>query len=797
MEKVAKDLLNLTQQYRDVIYALLKRHFQKGRPFLLKSDLESIFTEYCNEHPELNLQSSILAEWSYTGQEAALHEPWAYFALRPQIGQWQYIRIHAEELIPENITVDEYLAFKDFIVRPDLSQHDTLIIDFAPFNLNIPKMTEPHSIGQGVSFLNRRLAGEIFQDLVTGDMELVHFLHMHKIDGKEVMLSRRFSSIAESRQALRQARRILQNCPPHATWEAFGDALEKLGFAPGWGKTAERCLDTITLFMDILEAPDSSTLEEFLSRIPMITKLLILSPHGYFGQANVLGLPDTGGQVVYILDQVRALEQEMLRHLDEGIDITPKIIICTRLIPDARGTTCNQRLEKVLGCNHTHILRVPFHHANGEIIQEWVSRFAIWPYLHRFAEDVEREVTLELGGRPDLIIGNYSDGNLVATLLAQRLGVTQCNIAHALEKTKYLLSDLYWADMDHQYHFSAQYTADLIAMNSADFIITSTFQEIAGTPDVIGQYESYQSFTMPGLCRVRNGVELFDPKFNIVSPGADDRTYFPYTSEKRFTALIPEVEALIFGGEDPHARGVLKEPEKPLVFSLARLDRIKNLTGLVEWYAKNDKLRQLANLLIVGGFIDPQQSGDHEEQQQIEKMHELFSQYGLEQQVRWLGMRLDKPVAGEMYRVVADHQGVFVQPALFEAFGLTLIEAMASGLPTFATCYGGPREIIEHGRSGFHIDPNQGEQAAQMIADFIERYLKDTKEWNHISEGALARVAARYTWKRYAQRLLTLSRVYGFWKYVSNLEREELKRYLHMFYQLQFRPLSKWVTGES
>jgi len=259
--------------------------------------------------------------------------------------------------------------------------------------------------------------------------------------------------------------------------------------------------------------------------------------------------------------------------------------------------------------------------------------------------------------------------------------------------------------------------------------------------------------------------------------------------------LIPEVEELIFGGEHPNARGVLQDANKPLVFSLARLDRIKNLTGLVEWYAKNDKLRQLANLLIVGGFIDPQESADHEEQAQIRKMHELFDQYQLDGQVRWLGMRLDKPVAGEMYRVVADHKGVFVQPALFEAFGLTLIEAMASGLPTFATCYGGPREIIEHGRSGFHIDPNQGEQAAQMIADFIESYLKDPKVWERISGGALDRVAARYTWKRYAQRLLTLSRVYGFWKYVSNLEREELKRYLHMFYQLQFRPLANRVLG--
>jgi hypothetical protein len=28
---------------------------------------------------------------------------------------------------------------------------------------------------------------------------------------------------------------------------------------------------------------------------------LIVSPHGYFGQANVLGLPDTGGQLLIVL----------------------------------------------------------------------------------------------------------------------------------------------------------------------------------------------------------------------------------------------------------------------------------------------------------------------------------------------------------------------------------------------------------------------------------------------------------------------------------------------------------------
>ncbi len=56
--------------------------------------------------------------------------------------------------------------------------------------------------------------------------------------------------------------------------------------------------------------------------------------------------------------------------------------------------------------------------------------------------------------------------------------------------------------LDEDYHFAAQFTADVIAMNHSDFIITSTFQEIAGTQHTVGQYEDHQSFTMPGLYRI-------------------------------------------------------------------------------------------------------------------------------------------------------------------------------------------------------------------------------------------------------------------------------------------------------
>ena len=134
--------------------------------------------------------------------------------------------------------------------------------------------------------------------------------------------------------------------------------------------------------------------------------------------------------------------------------------------------------------------------------------FDVWPYLETFAEDVSNEIAAELQGVPDLIIGNYSDGNLVASLLSYKLGITQCNIAHALEKTKYPESDIYWRKFEDKYHFSSQFTADLIAMNNADSIITSTYQEIVGSKNHVGQHESHTTFTLPRLHRVVHGIDF-------------------------------------------------------------------------------------------------------------------------------------------------------------------------------------------------------------------------------------------------------------------------------------------------
>lgn len=777
---------------RNEVLALLSRLEGKGKGILQHHQLIAEF-EALPEDNRKKLAEGAVFEILRSSQEAIILPPWVALAVRPRPGVWEYIRVNVHALVVEELRESEYLHFKEELVDGSLNGNFVLELDFEPFNASFPRPTLSKSIGNGVEFLNRHLSAKLFHDKESLH-PLLEFLRVHCHKGKNMMLNDRIQNLNSLQHVLRKAEEYLFTLPPETPYAELEHRFQEIGLERGWGDTAERVLEMIQLLLDLLEAPDPCTLEKFLGRIPMVFNVVILTPHGYFAQDNVLGYPDTGGQVVYILDQVRALETEMLQRIkQQGLNITPRILIITRLLPDAVGTTCGQRMEKVYGTEYSDILRVPFRTEKG-IVRQWISRFEVWPYLETFTEDVAIDIAKELQGKPDLIIGNYSDGNIVASLLAHKLGVTQCTIAHALEKTKYPDSDIYWKKLEDKYHFSCQFTADLIAMNHTDFIITSTYQEIAGSKDTVGQYESHTAFTLPGLYRVVHGIDVFDPKFNIVSPGADMSIYFPYTEESnRLKSFHPEIEELLYSAvENEEHLCVLSDRSKPILFTMARLDRVKNLSGLVEWYGKNAKLRELVNLVVVGGDRR-KESKDNEEKAEMKKMFELIEKYKLNGQFRWISSQMNRVRNGELYRYICDTKGAFVQPALYEAFGLTVVEAMTCGLPTFATCNGGPAEIIVNGKSGFHIDPYHGDQAAEILVDFFEKCKEDPSHWDNISQGGLQRIQEKYTWQIYSQRLLTLTGVYGFWKHVSNLDRRESRRYLEMFYALKYRKLAESV----
>lgn len=756
------------------------------RPYV-KGDLVELYNKYQKEN---SIQNETLDEIVNHLQEAFTLDHKVFIDVREKIGETKFYIVLLEEVLIEEISVVEYLITKEEFVNPQ-SQKNILNLDFKPFYDRQPLVRDPKNIGQGFEFLNRFLSSKMFNNIDKWRQLIFDFIKKHQVNGEQLILNDRVIDPEHLIDNLRRALKKLSEYENETEYEIVKHLLQNYGIEKGVGADVKEIKHTLNLLGDLLNSPDHITLKEFITRIPMIFRIAVVSPHGYFAQEGVLGMPDTGGQVVYILDQVKALEKSLGETVKKaGLNVQPKIIILTRLLPNAGNTTCNKRLEKIRNTKNVWILRVPFREHNLQVTEKWISRFQIWPYLEGFAEDSFFALKAEFGDRPDLVIGNYSDGNLVSYLLSKSFGVTQCCIAHALEKSKYLFSDLYWNDLDPHYNFSIQFTADLIAMNSSDFQITSTFQEIAGTDDSVGQYESHKHFTLPGLYRVENGIDLSHTKFNILSPGVNEKIYFPFfKKEKRIDHVTHSLSQLLFENkEDDEVVGTLKDTSLTPVFSMARLDSTKNLTSLVRWFGKSKELQEQANLIIVAGNVDVSKSSDKEEIEEIHKMYNYIDEYKLNDKIRWIGKLFRKDEAGEVYRLIADKKGVFIQPGLFEGFGLTVIEAMNSGLPVIATKYGGPLEIIQNNINGYHIDPVNDEESIKVILEFVQKINKDERHWDKISQNSIKRVQEAYTWKLYADKLLSLAKIYGFWKFSTDMDNKDMDAYLDIIYHLLYKP---------
>jgi sucrose synthase len=787
-------LEEILQKYKKQFFSYLKKVCANEKKLLVKGELLEIFFQVRRKNSNSATIEKIEQAVNKFTESVCLNCS-VFIETRGTIGKSEYYVFDVNELTSKKISAVDYLKAKERYRYP-LLENDLLTLNFRTFYDKFPSIRESKSIGRGVEYLNRYLSSTMFTQPQKLGKAMYDFLFVHKHNSEQLIVNERIDGFEKLDVAMDKAIALLKKMDEDVDYGVVKKDLRDLGFETGLGNTTGEILNNLNHLDSLLASPDHIALKEFMSKIPMIFNILIVSPHGYFGQKGVLGKPDTGGQVVYILDQVKALEKEMISSLKKaGIKASPKIIILSRLIPNAEDTTCNQRLEKVDNTKNVWILRVPFRSLHEENTDNWISRFEVWPYLEHFAEDSYKELLKEFGTRPDLVIGNYSDGNLVATILAKKFGVTQCNVAHALEKSKYLYSALYWAEMEEQYHFSTQFTADLLSMNAADFIITSTYQEIAGREDSIGQYESYVNFTMPGLYRVAGGINIFHPKFNILPPGVNTEIFFPYSEkDRRDKEVSKDIHTRIYNGNSSIAGiGKLKNEDLPIIFSMARLDKIKNLTSLVKWYGENEELRKLANLVIVAGKLKVVDSSDDEEKEQIELMHSYLGKYNLYENMRWLEGDADRKRVPEFYRTIADTKGVFVQPASFEGFGLTVIEAMRSGLPTFATQYGGPLEIIEDERSGFHIDPVAGERVSKKLVDFFNRCKQDENYWEKISKAGIKRVDTTFNWELYAKNLLSLAKIYGFWKFTSNIEMTEMNSYLDLMYHTLYKPRAKEI----
>jgi sucrose-phosphate synthase len=219
----------------------------------------------------------------------------------------------------------------------------------------------------------------------------------------------------------------------------------------------------------------------------------------------------------------------------------------------------------------------------------------------------------------------------------------------------------------------------------------------------------------------------------IIPPGVDIARFRP---PDRQAVDAPVINQL---------RRFLHQPQRPPIIAIARADERKNLANLLRSYAASATLQATANLIIVAGNRDKLRQMDRGAREVITELLLLLDEFDLWGKVALPKhhLREDVPI---LLRWAASRRGIFVNPALTEPFGLTLIEAAASGLPIVATHDGGPKEIIDHCRNGLLIDPLD----LSSITAAMEQALADGNQWRRWSRQGVEGANRHYSWSGHA-----------------------------------------------
>ncbi len=430
--------------------------------------------------------------------------------------------------------------------------------------------------------------------------------------------------------------------------------------------------------------------------------LALVSVHGLIrGHDLELGRDaDTGGQTLYVVEVARALAAR---------DDVAQVDLITRRVVDPKVSDDYARREERLA-DGARIVRLDC----GP--QEYIRKEQLWDHLDAFADEMIVFYNTERR-HPDLIHSHYADAGYVGVRTASQLGVPLVHTGHSLGRVKrrrLLASGLSAKEIEERYNMARRIEAEEETLASAEGVVAST------TNEVEEQYALYDDYR--------------PSRMRVIPPGTDIDRFRPPAEGEEVPAFRDELARF------------LREPDKPIVLAVARPDERKNLRSLVEAYGGSRELRELANLVVVAGNRDDISELDDSAALVLTDLLVLIDAHDLYGRVAYPKHHGSDDIPG-LYRLTASSRGVFVNPALTEPFGLTLIEAAASGVPIVATEDGGPRDIVENCRNGHLIDPLDLEAMAATILEVLQ----DPEEWDALSARGLEGVRAHYSWQAHAQ----------------------------------------------
>ena len=179
-------------------------------------------------------------------------------------------------------------------------------------------------------------------------------------------------------------------------------------------------------------------------------------------------------------------------------------------------------------------------------------------------------------------------------------------------------------------------------------------------------------------------------------------------------------------------------PTDYLVGAVGRLDPVKDLCSLIDGFSRFRQQAGKGKLILIGE--GPERAA----------LTEAIERERLEGLVTLLGQRSD-------VATLLPGLDVFVNSSIFEGVSLTLLEAMAAGLPIVATRVGGTPEVVIDGATGVLVPA----RSASALADALNRLAVDSDQRRAFGAAARARFESHYSIDHMAQRYAAIYSRFG------------------------------------
>ncbi|CAI9778176.1 unnamed protein product [Fraxinus pennsylvanica] len=416
-----------------------------------------------------------------------------------------------------------------------------------------------------------------------------------------------------------------------------------------------------------------------------------------------------------------------------------------------------------------YIIRIPCG-PRDKSYNRYIPKESLWPYLPEFidgalghivnmARALGEQVNAGKPAWPYVIHGHYADAGEVAAHLSGVLNIPMVLTGHSLGRNKLeqLLKQgrLSREDINTTYKIIRRIEAEELGLDSAEMVVTSTRQEIE---EQWGLYDGFDIQLERKLrIRRRRGVTWlgrYMPRMVVIPPGME----FSSVATQDSSYGDGDLRSLI-GTDRTQRRPIpsiwseimrfFTNPHKPMILALSRPDPQKNVTTLIKAFGECQPLRELANLtLILGNRGDIEEMSDSSSVVLMTAL-KLIDKYDLYGQVAY-PKHHKQPEVPEIYRLAAKTKGVFINPALVEPFGLTLIEAAAYGIPIVATKHGGPVDILKALNNGVLIDPYDQKATSEALLKLVA----NKNLWHECRKNGLKYIH-RFSWPEHCRSYLS------------------------------------------